>query len=208
MACVLMGAMGRLRVASSLLLVSAAVGCGAEDVSPPAGASLPSAPVEILVDDGGVSHVYASDDRDAFFGAGYAQARDRLFQMDMARRRAHGRWAEVLGPDAVSDDELARAFAWARLGREVSAVTARDNPEEWGILTAWVGGVNTRIDEVLSGRAPLPYGFGPGELDYMPERWEDTDPAVIGKMVSFGNSNVLEYELLATVVSRANDCFY
>lgn len=202
MACVLMGAMGRLRVASSLLLVSAAVGCGAEDVSPPAGASLPSAPVEILVDDGGVSHVYASDDRDAFFGAGYAQARDRLFQMDMARRRAHGRWAEVLGPDAVSDDELARAFAWARLGREVSAVTARDNPEEWGILTAWVGGVNTRIDEVLSGRAPLPYGFGPDELGFLPERWDDADPLVVAKMTGFGNDLSLEFEIFSTLAER------
>src|SRR5262245_18737624 len=95
-----------------LFVALAGIGCVDQGV-PRAGRDLPRAPVDILVDDGGVPHVFGQDDRDVLFGAGYSMATDRLFQMDMARRRAHGRWAEVLGPDRVGDDKLARLFAWA-----------------------------------------------------------------------------------------------
>ena len=70
----------------------------------------PAEDVEILVDQSGVPHVYAKSDTDAFFGAGYVQATHRLYQMDIARRRAHGRLAEVLGPDSLGDDKLARLW--------------------------------------------------------------------------------------------------
>ena len=55
-----------------------------------------------------VPHVFAATDEDLFFGYGYAQAQDRLFQMDLRRRRAHGRLAEVLGKEGIEPDVLAR----------------------------------------------------------------------------------------------------
>src|SRR5690242_8480390 len=70
----------------------------------------PSAPIEIVRDDMGIAHVYAENGDDAYYGSGYAQATDRLLQMDLMRRRAYGTRAEVLGAPAVSDDELARVL--------------------------------------------------------------------------------------------------
>ena len=194
---------GPVRCIAAAAVAVCLAGCGDDDVPTPArGRDLPREPVEILVDTHGIPHIYGHSDRDAFFGAGYAMARDRLFQMDMARRRAHGRWAEVLGPDRVADDELARLFDWRDLGRALSVSTASGNPEEWGLITAWVAGVNARIDEVLAGAVPLPYGFGKGELDYQPERWEDSDPLVVAKMTGFGNDVSLENELFVTIARR------
>ena len=46
---------------------------------------------EILRDRFGIAHVYAYTDEALFYGAGYATAEDRLFQMTMMRRVAQGR---------------------------------------------------------------------------------------------------------------------
>ena len=49
------------------------------------------ADVEIVRDGHGIPHIFASSDRDIFFGYGYAMAQDRLWQMDYYRRRGMGR---------------------------------------------------------------------------------------------------------------------
>ncbi len=44
-------------------------------------------PVEITVDRWGISHIYAQTERDLFFAQGFNAARDRLFQLEIWRRR-------------------------------------------------------------------------------------------------------------------------
>src|SRR6187399_3075188 len=69
-------------------------------------------PVEILVDKWGVPHIYAGNTADAYFGQGFNVARDRLFQIDLWRRRGLGRMAEVMGPAYVEQDRAARLFLY------------------------------------------------------------------------------------------------
>ena len=45
----------------------------------------------ILRDERGIPHIHAGDPYDLFFAHGYAQAQDRLWQLDFLRRQAHGR---------------------------------------------------------------------------------------------------------------------
>lgn len=161
-----------------------------------------SADVSLKRDALGVVHVYGQNDADVFYGAGYAQARDRLFQMDMMRRQALGRRAEVLGPDRRFDDELVRIVGIPTWGRQAAEALKQSHPEDYRLLEAWTAGVNARIDEVREGSAPLPYGFGPDELDYLPERWEDVDGFIVGKLILFGNANQIEFEILATILHR------
>ena len=59
--------------------------------------------VEILIDDRGIPHIYAQSDADLFFATGYQLAADRLLQIDLIRRRALGRGAEVLGAGKLDD---------------------------------------------------------------------------------------------------------
>lgn len=160
------------------------------------------APVEIAIDDHGVPHIYGATDRDAFIGAGYAMGLHRMLQADMARRRALGRWAEVLGPERQADDHLARYFGWREVGYAAAAITERDNPEEWAILSAWTEGLNRRIAEVRAGTVPLPHGFGPGEHDYLPEPWAPEDVLVVAKMFGFGNDLTLDFEVFATLAEK------
>ena len=49
------------------------------------------APAEIIVDRWGIPHIYAASSRDAFFLQGWNAARDRLWQIDLWRKRGLGR---------------------------------------------------------------------------------------------------------------------
>ncbi len=162
--------------------------------------------VEILIDTRGIPHIYAANDRDLFYAAGYQMATDRLFQVDLLRRRAFGRSAEVLGESKIDEDKISRLFdfkRWGALDRERFKAEA---PADYALFTAWVAGVNKRIAEIAAGEAPLPYGFA--EAGYTPETWDNLDPFVIAKMLMFGNSNSLEYEFLASVVQRIAPATY
>ena len=69
-------------------------------------------PVDILVDHWGVPHIYASNEADLFFAQGFNVARDRLFQVDLWRRRGLGELAEVFGPGFIEQDKAARLFLY------------------------------------------------------------------------------------------------
>lgn len=170
-------------------------GCVADTRPPFAGIS---APVEIVRDADGVPHVRGANAIDTMYGDGYAQALDRLFEMDLARRRALGRRAEVLGAAFVEQDRLARVVDIPRWGRANEADLFRNAPETWALLQAWTEGVNARIDEVLSGAAPMPEEFE--TLGYEPERWSPSDATAFGKLVLFGNANQLEYTILGQIL--------
>src|ERR1700742_3740469 len=65
-------------------------------------------PVEILRDRWGVRHIYAENSADLFFAQGYVTANDRLFQLDLWRRIGAGQLSEVLGPNFIGRDRIAR----------------------------------------------------------------------------------------------------
>ena len=119
--------------------------------------------VEVYRDEWGIPHVRARSSDDVFFAQGYVHAQDRLFQMDSARRRMEGRWAEWAGSDGVAADALAR-----RLG--VTAACHRDygalTDESRQMLTAYAAGVNARLAGL--DRLPIEYEL----LEVEPEPWQ------------------------------------
>jgi penicillin amidase len=109
--------------------------------------SLPGleAEAEILIDRWGIPHIYAASQRDAFFVQGFNAARDRLWQIDLWRKRGLGLMAADLGPAYAERDRAARlllyrgdmAAEWACYGADAQART-----------TAFVAGINAYIDLV------------------------------------------------------------
>jgi penicillin amidase len=55
-------------------------------------------PADIVIDHWGIAHVFAANIHDAFFLQGYNAARDRLWQIDLWRKRGLGLLAKSLGP--------------------------------------------------------------------------------------------------------------
>lgn len=156
-----------------------------------------SASVEIVRDADGVPHVFAANTSDAMYASGYMQAFDRLFQLDMSRRRALGRRAEVLGEGYVDDDRLVRIMDIPRWARTNEASLFREHPELWALVQAWTEGVNARIREAIA-MGELPEELA--TLGYQPEEWSVSDGFAFGKLVLFGNANQLEYTILSQVI--------
>ncbi len=69
-------------------------------------------PAEILLDRWGIPHIYAGCADDLFFAQGFNAARDRLWQIDLWRRRGLGLLAQALGPAYVARDRAARLFLY------------------------------------------------------------------------------------------------
>ena len=71
-----------------------------------------SAPVEISIDKWGVPHIKAENLPDLFFAQGFNAARDRLWQIDLARKRGLGLLAADFGPGYLEQDRAARLFLY------------------------------------------------------------------------------------------------
>ncbi len=129
------------------------------------------APVTIVRDQLGVVHITAQNRHDALFAEGYAMAQDRLFEMDLMRRRAEGELAELFGPQLLPADEAMR-----RLGLAAAAQAEfKRLPDSAGsALQAFSDGVNAYINSNLS-RLPLEFTF----LRYRPRPWTDADSLAI-----------------------------
>ena len=114
------------------------------------------APGRIVIDHWGIAHIRAASRRDAFFLQGYNAARERLWQMDLWRKRGLGRLAASFGPSFVDKDRAARLFLYrGDMAREWAAYPAGAK----AMTEAFVAGVNARIAEVEAGGAPLPREF-------------------------------------------------
>lgn len=159
-----------------------------------------SAEVEIVIDTRGIPHIYAATDDDLAFASGYQMATDRLFQMELMRRRALGRQAEVLGESFVDQDIVSRTFNLEYWGSLNAERLREDAPDVYNFVISWIAGVNARVAEVNAGSVPLPYGFA--EAGFMPETWARDDEFAIAKLMYLGNSNSLERDLLATILYR------
>src|SRR5690349_3907851 len=72
------------------------------------GIGLKDGRVTIARDEYGAPHVSGSTLEAVWFGVGYAQAQDRLWQAETLRRAATGTSAEMQGPSAVEADVMAR----------------------------------------------------------------------------------------------------
>ena len=104
-----------------------------------------SASVDVIRDRWGVPHIYARNVDDLFMAQGYVMAQDRLWQMEMWRRQAEGRMAEILGPQAVARDRVARMLKFR--GPIDDREWTSYHPDGKRIFTAYAAGVNAFITQ-------------------------------------------------------------
>ena len=156
----------RLRYACAALLIGAALPASAQPVKV-AGLRQPA---RILVDQWGVPHIYAANQDDVFFVQGFNAARDRLFQIDLWRRRGLGELSTVFGPSYVEQDRAARLFLYRG---DMAAEWAAYGKEAQNTSTRFVAGINAYIDYLARKPALLPFEFR--QLGYQPAKWLPQD---------------------------------
>jgi penicillin amidase len=127
-------------------------------------------PADIVVDHWGIAHIFASNTRDAFFLQGYNAARDRLWQIDLWRKRGLGLLSNSFGPAYVEQDRAARLFLYrGDMDTEWAAYAA--DAKDW--VHAFVEGVNAYVAEVRNGSKPLPIEFT--LTASQPDEWKAED---------------------------------
>ena len=109
--------------------------------------------VTVYFDTYGVPHIFADNEVDAYRALGYVQAQDRLWQMEIIRRIAAGRLAELFGKDLVKTDKLFRG-----MGIEASAAKTIQNTDSTSqtflLSQAYLDGINQYIDK---GKLPIEF---------------------------------------------------
>ena len=127
----------------------------------PRHADLVSGPLSIRWNDQHVPFVDARSDRDAAVGLGIVHGHLRLAQMEIMRRAAYGRIAEVTGSAAVELDRLLRLVDFPR-------ATSASLAAMPGVTRAWVDGFAEGISAAAMQR-PRPPEFE--VLGIEPEPW-------------------------------------
>ncbi len=130
-------------------------------------------PVEVWRDPEGIPHARAGSVHDAFFAQGFVHAQDRLWHMEYDRRRASGRWAELVGEVGVPQDALARRLGLARSARIDYEISA---PETRAMLDAYAAGVNAFLATTRTW--PIEFQL----LDLRPEPWAPWDSLAVFKI--------------------------
>ncbi|WP_406688922.1 penicillin acylase family protein [Saccharopolyspora sp. ID03-671] len=143
--------------------------------------------VELIEDRYGVPHLYARSEEDLFLAQGFNAARERLFQIDLWRRRGLGRLAEVLGADYVEQDRATRLFLYRG---DMDAEWARYSDDARLVATRFTRGINAYLDWLDEHPERIPEEFG--VLGYRPARWE---PADVVRIRSHGLTRNLESEV-------------
>ena len=152
-------------------------------------------PVEIVADGHGVPHVYARDVEDAWFMAGALHARDRLWQMELYRRAAYGRLAEVMGEPGLPIDRrmltlrirAAAAAEWSRVGAPARAALQR-----------YAEGVNATLDGLGRRGQPLEFQL----LGITAAPWTPEDSLAIGRLLTYRLAENHEGELVRHALTR------
>ena len=152
-----------------------------------------SQPVEVLRDAYGIPHIYAASLEDAHLALGYVHAQDRLWQMEMNRRIAAGRLAEVLGPRALESDRFLRTLG-VRRAAEANLKTL--DAETRKLLEAYAAGVNAFLatDPVLPAEFLM--------TGTRPEPWSPVDSVAWIKMMAWDLGGNWRSELLRLRLAR------
>ncbi len=149
--------------------------------------------VRIRRDRWGVPHVYASTRSDLWFGQGYCQGQDRLWQLDLYRRASAGRVAEIAGAKGLAADRFLRTLGMRRAAeREADAL----DPALLQALEAMAAGINAAAE--ASGAPPIELQLL--RMDFEP--WTPVDSLCTQKLLSFGLSTNWERELLRADMAR------
>src|SRR5882757_400267 len=134
-----------------------------------------SGKVDLRRDSWGIPHIRAASYLDAFAGLGFAQAQDRLWQMEALMRRGTGRYAEWVGKSALAADILARQVDTAGASRRDYAALRDDTK---AMLEAYARGVNAFI---ALRRWPVEYAI----LGTEPGPWEPWHSMAVMRQIAF-----------------------
>lgn len=156
--------------------------------------------VEILRDDLGVPHIYASNQHDLFFAQGYTHAQDRFWQMDFWRHISAGRLAEMFGSSQVEADMFLRSLGFEAIAAEELTLIS---PRARDILDSYADGVNAYLDTHSGSEVSLEYAVLPLQNSgYEIEPWRPVDSLMWAKVMAWDLGGNMGAEIARTQLGQ------
>ncbi len=141
-----------------------------------------SAPVTIKFDKYSVPSIHGNSQLDVSRSLGFITAGDRLFQMDLIRRKTSGQLAEIFGKVALASDIQQRHLNFTTAAKKIVSHLPKD---QLAVLKAYSQGVN----DYLAQTSVLPPEFL--LLAYQPRPWTPEDSILVAlsmfQMLSWTN---------------------
>lgn len=154
----------------------------------PADGAPVSAPVAIHWDKHQIPFIEAGTDADLAVALGLVHAHLRLGQMELMRRIALGRVAEMIGPAGIEVDRTIRMIG---IGKAVPAMEAALPAETRRWIEGFVAGINFHLSRAKA--LPLEFAL----LGMKPEPWTLADLLTIGRLAGADISWMMFSRLLA-----------
>jgi penicillin amidase len=181
----------------------------ADHVAGATSSETPIADVRIVRDNWGIPHVFASGaneqaiEENIGFGVGYAQAEERMFQMEVLRRAAEGTISELVGP-GVNNSYSTMDFVTRRDSEtndeRIAQIQGLLSPGQQASLQRFTDGINAYINYLTMHPDQMPAGFVLTSDLPIPQ-WSPTDALAIqileAKQVGESAGNELGYGALA-----------
>ena len=159
--------------------------------------------VEILRDEWGVPHIYASNTHDLFFAQGYTQAMDRWWQMEFYRNAANGSIQKLTGriDGLMGTDVYMRTLGFRQVVEQEIAENL--SADTLAILQAFADGVNAYIVDRPATELAFEYNLlRTTGVNIEIEPWTPADSIMWGKMMSLQLSgNQGTEQLLASLTA-------
>lgn len=156
----------------------------------PAGQATAGKAAEVVRDADGVPHIRATTAHDLFYMQGYVHAEDRIFQMDVSRRRADGTLAELLGSSALAGDQQMRRFGLRRTAEKSLPLLSEPTQDA---LRSYAEGVNAYLK-----RGRLPGQYASVQVSKVAP-WTPVDSLVVNKALAFTLSFDLDIDRTTNV---------
>ncbi len=150
-------------------------------------------PVEVARDSFGIPHIWAANLDDAVYALGFVHAQDRLWQMEVSRRTAAGRLAEIFGEKALETDRFLRTLG---VKRAAQANFQHLDKETRALLETYAAGVNAFIN--MGPVLPVEFWVTGAKL----EPWTPADTLGWIKMMAWDLGGNWREELLRMRLSK------
>ena len=158
--------------------------------------------VQVLRTEGDRPHIYAHDRADLARALGFVMAKDRFFEMDLARRLGLGTVSELLGDAALETDMESRVMGMTFVA---DSLLARLTPEQVVEFDAFAEGVNAYILAVKAGELDPPSELAlAGNLLGAEEPWMLMLPFDRRSVAGVGATLIYELGFETGDIGRAN----
>src|SRR5438132_6143580 len=154
--------------------------------------------VDVTYDQYDIPHIFCANQNDCYAVQGYIQAQDRLFQMDLFRRTAEGRLAELVGAVEVAQDKQLLTLFVTRDAQRIQhkLFLALDTGTK-DKLDAFASGVNAYLAFLKQNPTLMPQEYAQISAAITPNDvldWSAEDTLALGRLQQFQLSETIEEE--------------